>query len=1091
MTPAEFKKKWSRYSGKETSAYQSHFDDLCRLLEQPTPNEADPSGADFFCYQKRVVKDAELFDLETPDASEPEERGFADVWKKGCFAWEYKGKKKNLDEAYKQLLRYRESLLNPPLLVVCDFDRYIIKTNFNGTVQEVHEFTNAEIDRPENWRLLRALFENPDFLKPQRTTAEVTEKLAGKIAEVARLLQKRESVEIADATTRQQVNFAQRSNLRIARFLNRIVFCFFAEDSGLLPPKLFTEIAKTALDDPRQFAAATEELFRVMAKGGLFGQHKIRHFNGHLFEEATVFELNEAELKILVEAAEADWQFIQPSIMGTLFERALDESQRAQLGAHYTSEADIRTLIEPVLMAPLRREWSALKAELVGADVRRLKSAGEKLEFPHVVSNKEKREKLAAFLKKLSTTTVLDPACGSGNFLYVALQLLLDLEKEAITFATQIGFDFKPSAGVQQLKAIEINPYAYELAQVSVQIGFLQWRRDNGFDNDRTPVLRVLDGFENKDALMHETFKQKAKNLKAAREEEHQSQDNLFKVYVEREWPECSVIVGNPPFIGNKRMRGELDRMNGEGYAEAIWEIYGDRLPATSDLCCYWFEKARNLIADGKCQRAGLLGTTASKQISSRRAFERIKQSGNIFFAVSDRDWFDAGTAIRICMVGFGGRDVLDKPILDGKEVAEIHADLTGGQNTTDKKYLRANEKLCFMGTTKVGDFDIAQERAAEMLVAANPHGKPNSEVLRLFRNGSDLVQKDSRRWIVDFGVGTPKESAALYEMPFQYVVESVKPAREKNNRRVRAQNWWLLGETLPAFRKAVTGLSRYIGTARVAKHRLFVWQDSPVLPDSKVIAIAFDDDFRFGVLHSRIHELWTLAMCGWHGKGNDATYNPTECFETFPFPFADDLAEQPENLEAQLDAAKHYKHIVLREDPAVYHVGGASHQLTPAEHRDAIAAAAQELNALRERWLNPPEWTVEKILEFPGSLTGPWSRYIEPSTFNPQLSTGLVRYPRLEAKDAECAAKLKKRTLTNLYNERPAWLDLAHKKLDIAVAAAYGWVRAGQATMDLTDEEILEKLLALNLARAAEEAKTETVKKSKAQRTKQADELV
>jgi len=523
MTPAEFKKKWSRYQGKETSAYQSHFDDLCRLLGQPTPNEADPSGSDFFCFQKRVVKDAELFEVETPDTSAPEERGFADVWKKGCFAWEYKGKKKNLDEAYKQLLRYRESLLNPPLLVVCDFDRYIVKTNFNGTVQEVHEFTNDEIDRPENLRILRALFESPDFLKPQRTTAEVTEKLAGKIAEVARLLQKRESVEIADAKTRKELNFAARKNLRIARFLNRIVFCMFAEDTHLLPSKLFTEILKTAADDPAHFAKTLESLFQVMAKGGSFGLHKIRYFNGHLFEEATVFELNEAELKILVEAAEADWQSIQPSIMGTLFERALDESQRAQLGAHYTSETDIRTLVEPVLMSPMRREWSALKGELTPA-VKKGKGS------------KEQREIISTFLKKLSSVTVLDPACGSGNFLYVSMQLLLDLEKEVITFATLLGFDFKPQASVEQLKAIEINPYAYELAQVSVQIGFLQWRRDNGFDNDRTPVLRVLAGFENKDALMHETFKRKAKNLKAAREEEHQSQDNLFKVYVERAW---------------------------------------------------------------------------------------------------------------------------------------------------------------------------------------------------------------------------------------------------------------------------------------------------------------------------------------------------------------------------------------------------------------------------------------------------------------------------------------------------------------------------------------------------------------------------
>jgi len=1035
---------------------------------QPTPAEADPSGTDSFCFQKRVVKDAEL-DLDTPDASAPEERGFADVWKRGFFAFEYKGRKKDLDAAYKQLLRYRESLENPPLLVVCDFDRYIVKTNFNGTVQEKYEFTNAEIDQPQNLRVLRALFENPNELKPKHTTAEVTEKLAAKIAEVARSLQKRESVEIADATTRKQVNFAQRKNLRIARFLNRIVFCFFAEDSGLLPPRLFTEIVKTALDDAKQFSAACENLFHVMAKGGMFGKDKIRHFNGHLFEEATVFELNEAELKSLVEAAEADWQFIQPSIMGTLFERALDENQRAQLGAHYTSETDIRTLVEPVLMSPLRREWSALKGELTPAVKK-----GQ--------AGKPQREQLAAFLKKLASVTVLDPACGSGNFLYVSLQLLLDLEKEVITFAVQLGLDFKPQVDVRQLKAIEINPYAYELAQVSVQIGFLQWRRDNGFDNDRTPVLRVLDGFENKDALMHETFKRKAKNLKAARAEEHQSQDNLFKVYVEREWPACNVIVGNPPFIGNKKMRGELDRMNGEGYTDAIWEIYGDRLPATSDLCCYWFEKARDLIAEGKCQRAGLLGTAASKQISSRKAFERIKNSGKIFFAISDRDWFDAGAAIRICMVGFGGGDVSDKPNLDGKEVAEIHADLTSGQNTTDKKYLRANEKLCFMGTTKVGDFDIPQEKAAEMLLAVNPHGKPNSEVLRLFRNGSDLVQNDSRRWIVDFGVGTPKESAALYEMPFQYVVEFVKPVREKNNRKVRAQNWWLLGETLPAFRKAVADLPRYIGTARVAKHRLFVWQDSPVLPDSKVIAIAFADDFRFGVLHSHIHELWTLAMCGWHGKGNDATYNPTECFETFPFP-----------------------------------------RPTPAQEA-TIAAAAKELNALRERWLNPPEWTAEKILEFPGSITGPWSRYLDAKTVDAKNGVGTVRYPRLEPRDADCAAKLKKRTLTNLYNERPAWLDLAHKKLDAAVAAAYGWndfaeiiehsdvgeiydfETGGWMVLD-TDaqglqvaheefekafaEKILERLLALNLARAAEEAKVKKVKTVKNARAKNADEML
>ncbi len=277
MTPAEFKRKWARYSGKETAAYQEHFNDLCALLGHPSPATADPTGSESFCFQKRVVKDVELFALEDSGriAEEPDgerERGFADVWKRGFFAWEYKGKKKNLDAAYQQLLRYRESLLNPPLLVVCDFDRYVVRTNFNGTVQETHEFTNANIDEPRVLSLLRAVFNDPEFLKPQRTTAELTEKLAQRIGEVARSLQKRESVELVDAKSRKEFAVAQRKNLRIARFLNRIVFCFFAEDTGLLPKNIVTEIFKRGVDDPQHFAEVLEDLFRRMAKGGTFGR---------------------------------------------------------------------------------------------------------------------------------------------------------------------------------------------------------------------------------------------------------------------------------------------------------------------------------------------------------------------------------------------------------------------------------------------------------------------------------------------------------------------------------------------------------------------------------------------------------------------------------------------------------------------------------------------------------------------------------------------------------------------------------------------------------------------------------------------------
>ncbi|MCU0772379.1 MAG: class I SAM-dependent DNA methyltransferase [Verrucomicrobia bacterium] len=1105
MTSAEFIRKWHRFQGKESAAYQSHFDDLCRLVGVPTPLEADPSG-EVFCFQKRVVKDAELLNLETPDEREPDERGFADVWKQGCFGWEYKGKKKNLDEAYKQLLRYRESLLNPPLLVVCDFDRYIIKTNFNGTVPETHEFTNDQLDRPEILRLLRALFEDPEFLKPQRTTAEVTENLAAQIGEIARSLQQREAVELAGVRTRQELDFAQRKNLRIARFLNRIVFCFFAEDTGLLPKGLFTDLLKAGLDDLHHFAVTLEKLFEVMAGGGTFGKDKIRHFNGHLFEDATVFELTEAELRRLADASEADWQCIQPSIMGTLFQRALDESQRAALGAQYTGEPDIRDLVEPVLMAPLRREWAALKADLLPAFRRGRGTAAD-------------RERLAAFLKKLRAVIVMDPACGSGNFLYVSLQMLLDLEKEVLSFAIQLGFRFEPGVGVQQLRAIEINPYAYELAQVSVQIGWLQWRRNNGFDNDRSPVLQDLDGFHNEDALLVPHFRSKAKTLKEAQAGEHAGDDAL-KFYTERDWPKCDVIVGNPPFLGDKLMRGEL----GDGYVEELRRIYGNRIPGQSDLCCYWFEKARALIEEGKCRRAGLLATQGIRGGANREVLKRIKETGDIFFAESDREWVLAGANVHVSMVGFDNGRQKEK-ILDGQAVKEIYsnlASLTG--DTTTAKRLQGNATVGFIGTTKKAPLDVPETQAVKLLSEPSPNGLPNSDVILPYLNALDLTRRPQNVWIIDFPVSLNEHASAKYSAPFGYVKEHVWHLRKNHREPIQVRLWWRLARPCPEMKASVHCLPRFLITPTVSKYRLFVWTNAPANCDHQLVVFARADDYSFGVLQSRFHEVWALKQ----GTRLETRprYTPTTCFETFPFPFPDDLSATdryapappkppvhpdltPE--KAYGDAAHFY---AGKEDPPPYSAGSSGRKsahsspedqsrltsaATEQDLRAAIAAAARELNDLRERWLNPPEWTETRVLEFPGTVGGPWERYIDQSTVRevgrrcsdaggaaaPPYRIGTVRYPRLVPRDAECAAKLKKRTLTNLYNERPAWLDLAHKNLDAAVAAAYGW------PADLSDEQILEKLLALNLERAAEEAKAATVKKPARSRAKSEDEML
>jgi len=1091
MTPAEFKTKWAKVSAKESAAYQSHFDDLCRMLGLPTPLEADPSGEDFFCYQKGVIKDPGLLALaegETP------KQGFADVWRKDCFGWEYKGRHKDLDKAYDQLKLYRESLLNPPLMVVCDFDRYIVRTNFNGTVPAVHEFRNSQLDDPKVLKLLRDVFTDPNYLRPQRTTAQVTEDLAKTIAEVARSLQQREAEELADARTRAELNFAQRKNLRIARFLNRIVFCFFAEDTGLLPRNLFSDLLKTGIDDLPHFARTLENLFAVMAKGGHFGKDKIRHFNGHLFEESSVFELTADELKKLADAGEADWQFIQPSIMGTLFQRALDEKQRSQLGAHYTGEPDIRDLVEPVLMAPLRREWAALKGQLAAAYKKGRGSATQ-------------REQLAAFLKKLRTITVLDPACGSGNFLYVSLQMLLDLEKEVITFAAQLGFRFEPEVSVQQLRALEINPYAFELAQVSVQIGFLQWRRDNGFDNDRSPVLQNLDGFENEDALVRITYRKPAKSLREAQEQEHQFESPFqLKAYHEQSWPKCDVLVGNPPFLGDKLMRREL----GDEYVRELRRLFAERIPAQSDLCCYWFEKARELIAEGRCGRAGLLATQGIRGGANREVLKRIKDSGNIFFATSDRNWILAGANVHVSMVGFdnGGEA---KRLLDGKLVPDINANLSTAADITKARALASNQSVSFLGSCKGGDFDIDEIEALNLLTTTgNQKGVPNSNLVRPVRNSEELLQRPAHRWIIDTA-DLSLAATEAYRKPHAIIVARVQPHRVANRDKWLRENWWRPQRMRPEMRQRIAPLERFLITPTTAKHRVFRWLEHPVLPDHQLIVFARADDCFMGVLQSRVHEVWALAQgTQLREKESGFRYTPTTCFETFPLPFRDDSVPappsnvpplpQPNREQAEMDAAKHYAHIVLREEPPPYQTGrrrreesltsppDASESLvtpTPTQHRAAIAAAARALNELRERWLNPPEWTETRTLTFPGSAAGPWARYVDPATVNAKTGIGTVRYPRLEPRDADSAAKLKQRTLTNLYNERPAWLDFAHKKLDAAVAAAYGF------PTDLSDEQILERLLALNLERAAEEAKAAKVKPPKTSRAKHAEEMI
>eukprot|EP00913_Durusdinium_trenchii_P035257 g32987.t1 len=468
MTPQEFIAKWKLSTLKERSACQEHFLDLCQVLDQPTPAMADPDGA-FYTFERGVTK-------TTGD------HGWADVWFRDRFGWEYKGKHKDLTAAYDQLLQYREDLENPPLLVVCDMDRFEIHTNFTGTVKRVYAFDLDGLDDPENLGVLRKLFTDPQSLKPGQSTEAITQQAAELFGQLA------DGMRVRGIPAE-----------RAAHFLMKLMFCMFAEDIALLPEKLFTRLLSGSKNDPARLTQLLGSLFSAMCTGGPFGVDEILHFNGGLFADADVVELTTAEIKTITLVNEFEWGSVEPSIFGTLFERTLDPAKRSQIGAHYTSREDIETLLVPVVMAPIRREWDAVqqKCEKLNAEAAKAKTDRTKRsKFNH-------RDKaLRAFVERLSEVTILDPACGSGNFLYVALHLLLDLEKEVIAYAARQGIGLFPHVRPTQLAGIEINQYAQELAQVVIWIGYLQWMRDNGFNPPRNPVLEPIESIRLMDAII-------------------------------------------------------------------------------------------------------------------------------------------------------------------------------------------------------------------------------------------------------------------------------------------------------------------------------------------------------------------------------------------------------------------------------------------------------------------------------------------------------------------------------------------------------------------------------------------------------------
>jgi type II restriction/modification system DNA methylase subunit YeeA len=981
ITPLAFIQKWKRASLTERQTAQEHFIDLCSLFGHPTPTEDDPTG-ERFAFEKGATKVGGG-------------RGFADVWKRDYFAWEYKRKNGNLDNALHQLIRYAPALESPPLHVVCDIENFRIHTAWTNTVPAKYEIKLDDLADAQHREVLRNVFYDPEKLKPVKTRAAVTTEAADKFSTIALRLQGRGSPE------------------EIAHFVNQLVFCFFASSVKLLPDGLFPKLLKQSSQKPERALHYLNKLFEAMEGGGDFDLNDIAWFNGGLFDGRRAVRLDEGDIGLLVAAGSLDWGLIDPSIFGTLFERFLDPDKRAQIGAHYTDRDKIVRIIEPVILRPLEEEWVVAKAEikkLLAGDIKPPMRAKERRRMTRFEAAEEVRSRYQERLRKLR---ILDPACGSGNFLYLALQGVKDIENKANLECEMLGLAPRlPIVGPEILRGIEINPLAAELARTTIWIGDIQWRLRNGIHAKPRPILRKLDAIECRDALITVV---PAEKLDLSSKRLGSTDANAIVAYSEAEWPPAEFIVGNPPFLGAKLMKRKL----GVEKTNTYRSVFESRLAGFSDFVCFWFDKSRAHVVGGATKRVGLVATSSIRGGTNRPVLDRIAGDLKIFNAWSEEPWVVEGARVEVSLICFASREIeTGSSCLNGKIVDHINPDLTTGLNISSARGLSENRNVSLLGVQKSGPLDIPGKLARRfMSEPTNPNGRVNGTILRPYWNGDDLAGRPRDYWLIDFPLGLTESAAALYEAPFGFLKAARYDADNPDDTRTLAEarmaardiharrQWWEPYWPRPELRRRLGSMSRCIVTAETAEYRLFIWLSPLIVPDKNLIVILRDDDTTFGILQSRFHEAWSLRLGT--SLEDRPRYTSTTTFETFPF---------PDGLKPNIPA-KHYA-----ADPRSV----------------AISKAAKRLDDLRNTWLNPSNLVRSE----------------------PEIVPG---YPdRILPRDTVAAVTLRERTLTNLYNQRPQWLVDAHRDLDTAVAAAYGW--AG----DISEEDSLAKLLELNLSRAA-----------------------
>ena len=1010
----DFISRWQQSDGAERSNYQSFLSELCDFIAVNRPEPAQ-GIEDFNTY----VFDKSI-EVRNPDGTIS--RGYIDLYKKNHFVLEAKQGSKPLqlqvdgdnnlilsppsarharrrgtalrgthgwDEAmrraYYQAEDYAKALPEwPPFLVTVDIGYSIeLYADFSLTGKAYLPFPDPrtyrillnDLTNPEIIERLHQLWQDPHSLDPARKTAEVTRGIAAKLAVLARNLENKYPAK------------------DVAEFLTRCIFTSFAENVELIPKDCWLDLLKDIRDHEnfKLFPQMASSLWQTMNTGGFSPilRRELKQFNGGLFESTTALPINRDQLNLLIEAADSDWRNVEPAIFGTLLERALDKNERSQLGAHYTPRAYVERLVIPTIVEPLREDWNNTVAAIA--------------DLVHTDDTAGAVQIARDFHRKLCDTLILDPACGSGNFLYVALEHLKRLEGEVLETLASLGQPQELyTVNPHQLLGIELNPRAAVVADLVLWIGYLQWHlRTRSSEQIPIPVISNFHNIKHGDALM--TFTTKVASVDEDGVEitewdgitktmhpatglavpDENVRRKIFNYHGVKQtvWPAADFIVGNPPFIGGKDMRQELPG----GYTDALRKLYDD-VPDSADLVMFWWQRAAELARSTSAskrvlRRFGFITTNSLTQVFNRRVVAQNlnapKNPLSLIFAIPDHPWLRAlasdedsiskAAAVRIAMtvaeqgehnghlysvISEGGSTTEGTEVELFETVGKVFADLRIGSNVASATPLMASEGLCTKGVMLVGSGFLVSLSEAATLGLGRIHGLEKHIVP--YMNGRDLTAKSRNLMVLDLQGLAIGEVQHQYPEVYQWILDRVKPERDQNREAYRRENWWVFGRKHTDLREAIKDLPRYISTLETSKHRLFVFLDATILPDNKLVNIALDDAYYLGVLSSIVHLAWA-----WANRAlleDRPVYVKTTCFDPFPFPDSTEAQQQTiRALAERLDAHRKrqqqlHPDITLTE---MYNVleklrtePGLRHYNTTAQHSTAQHSTAQHSTA-------------------------------------------------------------------------------------------------------------------------------------------------